>query len=182
MKDVKNWTKEDLEQLWKGSSEEVALRLDRSVNGIRYMRKKFLLKNKNFEIPDEAKYIPRRASKKRTECRRWSVDELNQMWTAPAKKLAKLFNRTPHAVYLKRLEFLTNNPGYIPPVEAKWTGSLPQQRSAAGTSLTASRPPLKEPVQRLEKTHTFKMSIGGREIELPTQPKRIKLGDIELEF
>lgn len=133
---------------------------------------------------------------------RWSPEEEALIWDGPAEEVANCLNRTIGSIYAKRKEYKDNNPDFIAPPEAKshtksdrkpGTKNKPKtlpapQPGSKIISVATTTPNTKEEVveknveskKAVDEGFTFK--LNGNNVTLPSKPKKIKAGDIEIEF
>jgi hypothetical protein len=166
--------------------------------------RKISQKKKIFDVYDRAVNSNTNNEKYNKE---WSDEEKSLLWSGDKYEVAETLGRTPDAVGYQRSKFMKDNPGFVPPAEAKWRMHISKTKHnkplvvpklepsfASSKTISFGQPDsilqykngsmqeVQPPVQHTDIQNLFRVKIGEDVIELPTQPKQIKIGQVEITF
>lgn len=150
--------------------------------------------SKNTKAPkDKKNKVPVRQINIPSGYREWTKEELDGMWEGNLDMIAEKYRRTPGAVYFQRNQFLKKNPNFIVPDSAKLPKTEKVIFNVVETFVENPIPEVKEliiavptakatSVPEIAELKGFKISVNGKEMIFDAQPKKLTVGDIQIEF
>jgi hypothetical protein len=207
-----DWTAEQTALLWSKPAMMLSQEIGKTFREIGRKRIEWCLANPDFIIPYIAQFNSKGLTNKVERKRRtdgWTTEQENLIWEDNIENLVSVLGRSYHAIYMKRQEFLAQNPGFIIPECAKTiktsakkiTHPIQEIKEAAkadtvattlfgdagsGKTIEVKKPEVKtkRPYNRKPKeveNNSIKQ-VADFLNQLSKMPKKIKMNGIELEF
>lgn len=190
----RKFSEDEMKLFWNNSATNLAPILKLSSKRINEIRRNYCQNNPDFIIPETAKFKFKVKNPNKPNFH-YSNEDINILWSADCKTVSELLKRSENAITQARRKYCVKYPDFIVPAVAKY--SIPNSLFNKAEVVTETVPHviaqsvITEAIANTESPlETKSTSINTENIgdiatflnSLKVKPKKIKIGDMELEF
>lgn len=192
-------TEEQEKLLWSDTATNLSNIFNISARRINKFRYDFCKQNPDFVIPKSANFHHSELTNGKEKAKSdyyWDDTQNEFLWQGTTKEVAELLSKSENAIYHARRNYLQSNPTFVIPAISKFKTpkgfSNPMEEVKKEERKKVVKEALAKPAKQnksakqkaatTKKTNKTIKEIANLFNSLDEKPKRIKIGDIELEF